>query len=805
MSDTPTPLTIRQLPDTPVAPAAGGALGSASAADSAFDLLELFKRQFWLIAMCAALGITAATFYVLNAEVWYTAKAKILVSQRNAQTTQGGAGEGRPEMGVDDDVLANHIEMVNSRRILEAALAQPGPEGAPLAQLPSIRAELVPPATATGYVRGHLALSKGGEGSASAANSLNIAFEHTDPEDARLVLEAVVTEYQRFLDNQLRNASSQAATLIRETQEGVESELLAAEEDYVEARKNAPLLFQEVAGNVYIDKFRKLEDELLDVEIQESSVATRLAKVRESLETIGEGEGSDLQKLALIDGESLERLGLFASLQMNAANSVEFRLGQADRVAGARTQYDVLLDLMAEKQRLEADFGPNHPQVVNAQKQIDLVEGFLDQKQADIAPLIEESGVTPAKLLQAYVGFLEHDLASFKERKVELRRLSADAEAKAKQLIAFEMEDRQLQSAIERKQEMYDGIVDQLRNLDMAASFSGFVHQLLDAPQKGAPSWPRLPLCLLGGAMAGGVLGCLLALLSDRSDDRFRSASEVERELGVKVIGRVGKLEGAGKGPGALAAATLSPEGEAFRTMRTVLLPEVRGGRLSAMAVTSSLQGDGKSTTLANLAGSFAQTGVKTLVVDADMRRPTAHLQFDVPMGEGLSDVLSGETDPASAIAGTTIANLSVMTAGAAVSNPAELIQSDAFPELLRRLKAEYDLVMIDVGPVLAVSDPIIVGQACDGVLMVTRVSKDTKGQARDAVSRLKAGGASLLGVVVNSFGAAGNFTSADGYYGEYGGYGYGDRRAEIEQREKAKASPNGRAAKAAKTPAAPR
>ena len=767
----PIPLAATAVPTPSAAP---------TAADSAFELLDLFKRQFWLIAMCASIGITAATFYALNAEVWYTSTAKILVSKRNAAAATTGMAEGGPNAELDQDSLADHIEMVNSSRVLDAALERPGPDGRPLSQLPSIVSRLEPPATAAGYVREHLALSKGGDGGASTANSLNISFTHADAGDAKLVLEALVMEYQRFLDNQLRSASSQAATLIRETQEGVEQELLEAEAEYVEARRNAPLLFSgEGSGNVYVDKFRRLEDELLDVEIQESSVKTRLDKVKEALATIDESEGTDLQKLALIDSESLERLGMFAALQLNAGESVEFKLQAADQAAGARTEYDLLMKLMAEKVRLQADFGDGYSEIQKLDEQIGMIRGILDEKDAAIAPLIEESQITPATLLEAYIGFLEHDLASFAERKVELNALSGEAEENAKTLIEFELQDAQLLAGIERKQAMYDGIVDQLRTLDLAANFSGFVHELLDAPKVGEPTWPKLPICLLGGAFLGGLVGSLLALGSDRKDDRFRSASDVERELNVKVLGRIGKLPGAGKGPDALAADTLSPEGESFRTMRTVLLPEVRGGRLRTLVTTSPLQGDGKSTTMANLACSVAQTGLRVLVVDADMRRPTAHKQFSVPLKQGLSDVLQGEIDPASAILSTKLKNLSVMTAGNAVSNPAELIQSDTFPELLRRLQAEFDLVMIDIGPVLAVSDPIIAGQTSDGVLLVTRVSKDTKAQARDAVARLRAGGVNLLGCVVNTFGADGSFSNADGYYGHYGDYAYGDRQSE--------------------------
>ena len=763
--------------------ASGGGMGGGSAAhtaaDSAFELLDVLKRQFWLIAMVSSIGIALATAYVLRAEVWYESQAKILVTQRNPQATQGYA-DGGTETAMDQDVLSNHIEIVYSSRVLDKALEKPGPTGKPLAEMPSIVARLNADEVASDFVREHLSVSKGGEGSASGANSLNIRFEHTNAADAKLVLESIVVEYQRFLDDQLRNASSQAATLVKETQEGIEQELLQAEEEYVEARRQAPGVWSgPESGNVYTDQLRTLETELIDITIQEANVATRLEKVKSALANIDASDGSDLQKMALIDKDSLERLGMFAALQINAANTVEARVVGSDVAASGRAEFGQLLELKVERARLTQDFGESYSGIRVIDQQIELIEKLLEAQDNEIQPLLEQSEITPEKLLEAYIGFLENDLAAFEDRKQGLKILSAEAEKNAKTLIEFELRDEQLRNAISRKQEMYEGIVDQLRNLDMAANFSGFVHELLDAPKDGEPSWPRIPMCLLGGAMLGGVLGALLAMATDRKDDRFRSSSEVERELQLKVLGRVGRLPDAGNGLISLAASASSPEGEAFRTVRTVLLPDIKAGVIRTLASTSALQGDGKSTTLANLAYSFSQTGLRVLVIDADMRRPTVHKQFGVKLSAGLADVLEGTISAKEGILKTKQDTLSVMTAGHNTAKPAELIQSAAFPELLENLKQAFDLVLVDIGPVLAVSDPVIAGQACDGVLLVTKVARDTKAQVRDAVARLRAGGANLLGCVINGFGAGSNFSSSDGYYGYYGGYGYGGKREE--------------------------
>ena len=933
--------------------------------ESNLDILDVLRRQLWLVTACISAGITLATLYYLQSEEWYQTQAKVLVTQRDARAATGQFGEAGTEASVSEETLADHMQLIRSRRIIQLALGRPAPvdraslsagavgdplqmetidlgeidvdpvpqntvpqntvpsaplgdpidvereeidrdtpappsegglplgdpidvesslptrfpggtqpvamlqvddpidvesneassdaagtnspasgdesgsladrlraelneefdeefvedegmgdaaafserwlntEEAPeqettrrpgtrlrLADLDSITSHLEDDMDAVDYVIEHLKVTMGGDGAAKSARSLNIIFEHDEPRDAKAVLEAIVLEYQLFLDNQLRDAAEMIASLASDRLTETEKDLEELEEQYVKMRKNAPLLYSSEGSNPYVDAYRTLQDNLLDVEVKESSTRTRLAKVLDSLDRIEENAGSDLEKLALIDAESLERLGMFASLQMGAASSIDVYTTQPERIAAAQAKYQALLEMKAELDQKQRDFGNNNPEVVALRDRIRVYEAGIDDSETEITQIWgEDVQLGPETLLLAYVGFLKHDLAALDEQRTELTSLMATAERDAKSLTEFELTEETLRAKIERKQEEFDSVIGEIREIDSASAFSGFIHELLEAPRVGRRSWPKLPLCLVGGVLIGLVGGLLAALFNDRNDNRFRTVSQVERELGLSVLGRVGKLPPTDKDGGHLRATALAPEGEAFRSIRTVLLPEVKGGRLRTLGTTSPISGDGKSTTMANLAASFAQAGLTVLVIDGDMRRPTVHKQLGIPLGKGLSNVLRGQVEVPDVVKPTPIDGLSAMTAGSAVGNPAELLQGETFTNLLELLKTRFDLVLIDLGPVLAVSDPLIASQRIDGMLLVTRVANDSVAQARDAVARLRASGATLLGAVVNTFGVGREFGSGDGYYGyygEYGSYSTASREKEIRESEAA-------------------
>ncbi|MEM6468890.1 MAG: polysaccharide biosynthesis tyrosine autokinase [Planctomycetota bacterium] len=736
-------------------------------ADS-FDLLQVLSRQRWMIGFLAVVGLGAGIAHGIYAPVWFESRAKVLIAERTAGLGGGGENGSTGTGMVEEDTLANHIELISSRMIVEQALNENG-----LTDLESIKPHLSSNVDSVDYIIDQMDIVRGGSGSAKTARSLNIALTHTDPDDASLVLTAVLKEYEQFIVAQVEQVMGRANELIQEAKSDVEESLAKAEQDQLRSRQEAPLFFQgEGSSNVYQDRFRRLQDEMLDLDIQESTVRTRLDRVESVLAEMDASSDpiDNLDKLSLIDSESLQRLGLFAGLQVNSANSAEFRATMPVKVEEARTQFTTLLELNSEKQRLNAVFGPGHPKVQEIEGKIALVKQFLQDNESLTNPdgLFSDTALTPEGLLNAYVGFLQNDLAAFAERRKELEFLSADAEKKAKELIEYELRDLVLQKNIDRQEALFDGIVQQLRDLNTASSLSGYLYEFLEVPRLGEAVWPKIPISAAGGLTLGLFAGLALAFASDVRDGRFRSAAELDEMIGLTNLGRVGKMNSIDRGVQGLISAELSPNAEAFRLGRTMMLLDIKAGRLKSIGFTSPMQGDGKSTIMSNFAVSFAQVGLKVLVVDGDLRRPSVHRYFSVPKEDGLCDILEGHATIEECIKETSIEQVSVVTAGSMTKVPAELLQSERFDEFIEEVKSDFDVVLFDLPPVLAVSDPVVVLPRLDGSVLVVRVSRARRDEVLNTMRRIRESGGNFVGWMLNTLGAGTKFDGAGGYSGYY-------------------------------------
>ena len=170
---------------------------------------------------------------------------------------------------------------------------------------------------------------------------------------------------------------------------------------------------------------------------------------------------------------------------------------------------------------------------------------------------------------------------------------------------------------------------------------------------------------------------------------------------------------------------------------------------LRRLLVTSAAPQEGKSFISSNLSAVIAMTGTRILVIDADLRRPMQHKQFDVPNVNGLTDVLAGRMSLQDAIQSTPIENLDLLVAGPHPDNPAELLGSDLMHRLLDSITG-YDMVLIDSPPVSAVADPLILSRVVDGIVMVVRSNKTAKKLVLQCRSRLREMDANVLGAIVN-------------------------------------------------------
>lgn len=189
---------------------------------------------------------------------------------------------------------------------------------------------------------------------------------------------------------------------------------------------------------------------------------------------------------------------------------------------------------------------------------------------------------------------------------------------------------------------------------------------------------------------------------------------------------------------------------EQIRTLRTNILFTSADVKIKKMLVTSSEQGEGKSTISANLAASFAQAGYRTLLVDADLRKPTQHKIFEQMNVKGLSNLIAGQVLLEETINPNVLPGLDLLTSGPVPPNPAELLGSLAMEDLLIKLSEMYDLVLLDTPPVLAVADSQILGNLVDGSLLVVNSKMTHRDKVIDAKNQLDKSSSKTLGIVLN-------------------------------------------------------
>lgn len=193
-----------------------------------------------------------------------------------------------------------------------------------------------------------------------------------------------------------------------------------------------------------------------------------------------------------------------------------------------------------------------------------------------------------------------------------------------------------------------------------------------------------------------------------------------------------------------------SPISEVYRVLRTKIHFASKDRELKTIMITSTQAGEGKTTTVSNLAVTYALEGKRVLLIDADMRNPSLHLVFSQSNHQGLSTFLTGETSIQDLIQETIVGYLALLPSGPIPANSSELMDSVVMRELLEQLKPQYDVILIDTPSVLSVSDSVIVSALCDGVVMIVAAGKVRKDQLKKAKEQLDHVNARMLGIVIN-------------------------------------------------------
>ncbi len=332
----------------------------------------------------------------------------------------------------------------------------------------------------------------------------------------------------------------------------------------------------------------------------------------------------------------------------------------------------------------------------------------------------------------------------------------------------------------EAKRKAYDVVAETMERLTVGAQLVGMNNNLsvLDrAIEPARPSKPRRLVSLLFGSLVGLILGIGAVLFMDYLDNTVRTAEDVEQYLGLRLLAIVPRKRDSN-------AHAIK---EAYQSLRTSILFSSEGRERKILLVSSAGPQEGKSSTVAAVARTFAATGEKVVVIDCDLRKPTQHVHMSVPREPGLTNfLLDGKgADVRQYLRTTDVDSLRLLPCGPIPPNPPDIVGSLRFRELLSELKETFDWVIVDSPPVVSLADSLVLASMADLVVLVIKHNENDRELIRRSVKQLRDINANMVGAVLN------NVDIERAHYGDYyyaGYYNYGEAGGKGAKRRRSRA-----------------
>jgi capsular exopolysaccharide synthesis family protein len=708
-----------------------------------FRILRIGLKHKGLVTLGVGIGLALGLLFLAKAPPTYQASAQVLVVKKRPNELPVPGSDARSPSA--EDYLSTHQVLIRSPKIINKAI-----ETAHLGRLKTLAGQENP----TGTIAYSLGVTREMRNN-NPTSILNITFRAGNPEDCQVVLDAVIDSYRSFLSSTYRNVAEETAKLITETCKNLKKELDDQETAYGKFRMEHPLIWK---GR---DGVNILQERLINIEAKRSAALIRQTEMDGAVAAFERAlkEGHSRAELLAMVSESARRL--------------------ASEGAGKVLLEDPITVLKLQEESLLDEYGPGHPKVQAVRRRLAAL-----QERSKSAGLATPTDVRPLDPVQAHLQMLKRERDDARSTAAALGKLLEREQERAKKHVGVEKEDEAFRSRIARSRQLWESASKRLEEINVLKQFGGFEAEVISPARAGSKVYP-LPVPILAIAGFLGLLaGFGLAYAAELSDQSFRTPDEIRQRLGLAVVGHVPYFDPEEVPAGAEDAALepslcayyrpKSREAESYRGVRTAVYFNARKGGLKVIQVTSPDMGDGKSTLVANLAVSMAQSGKRVILVDADFRRPRIHKLFGVSGERGLATVISGDGEVADVIQETSVPGLSVLPCGPHPHNPAELLTQPRLKELLDYLRDQYDFVLLDTPPLLAVTDPCVVVPLADGALLTIRIGKNARPHAKRAKEILTTLGANVLGVVVNE--ADRHASSVYAYSGYRYGYGYSYR-----------------------------
>jgi polysaccharide biosynthesis transport protein len=493
---------------------------------------------------------------------------------------------------------------------------------------------------------------------------------------------------------------------------------------------------------------------------------------REGLVNLEERQGLIDQKMTTLNGavlnartERISKETVLAQLKQLPQSQLEThpQVLSSPLVAGLRSQ---LLELQRKQTQLSETLGDRHPDMLEVKRQL---RGVEDKIRAELDNVLRamETEVQAARQQEAS---LQASLEGAKHEALEINRKAIDYSV--------------LKREVDSSQELYDGLMKKSKATDLESELKATnirIDERAETPL--APFLPDRAKNYQLALLIGLGLGLGLCFLFEHLDNTFKTPDDIKQHLGLPFLGMVPDVNAKSSGPTPARTSPLilrSPKSavaEAYRVLRTNLIfssADRSSGRI--LAISSANPGEGKTTTVANLAASLAINGARVLAVDADLRRPTMHQHFGLTKTPGLSDLIVGKAKPSEAIHKTQFGGLQVMPCGYVPPNPTELLGSASLREILAALRTHYDWVLIDTPPILAMADTSVLCPLVDGLAVVVGAETSSRPAVQRALDQIQSVNGRLIGVILNKVNFERNSYYYGQYYGEYYRSYYADR-----------------------------